>query len=280
MEQNKKVLITGGLGFIGHHLANALHNNGYDVTVIDKNHSYFRYLNNNIEIFFSDICNLNNTILDKHYDYVYNCAVNFSLDNNFTNDMIHDNIRSVSSLVINFPKSRIINLSSPYAINPTCMYGFSRKSGEQVLNLHNNSINIRLMTVFGEEIFNNRNNVIYKFIDDIENKNISTIYGGKSTYRDMIYIYDAIDNIIFIGEGKRKGVTELGYQKPISIVDLHLKISTILKKKSKYKIVPLRSGELWKSKSKYKLKEPKYGLNEGLIRTIRWYLKENGDTVL
>lgn len=35
MSNNNKILITGGAGFIGSHLANALIRNGFHITVLD-----------------------------------------------------------------------------------------------------------------------------------------------------------------------------------------------------------------------------------------------------
>lgn len=60
---NKKILITGGAGFIGSHLADELLENGYEVRVLDnlseqvhgKNNSWPVYLNREVELITGDV---------------------------------------------------------------------------------------------------------------------------------------------------------------------------------------------------------------------------------
>ena len=63
---NKNVLITGGAGFIGSHLADELLNNGYNVRILDslseqvhgKNISRPEYLNDDVEVIVGDVRDL------------------------------------------------------------------------------------------------------------------------------------------------------------------------------------------------------------------------------
>ena len=79
----KKILITGGAGFIGSHLANYLHENNYNVLVIDnlKRGDYSR-LNKNILIKNIDLTSFDQlSSLDKNFQYIFHLAAINGTDN-------------------------------------------------------------------------------------------------------------------------------------------------------------------------------------------------------
>jgi len=75
----KKVLITGGAGFIGYHLANKLIHDGYKVDILDNfsrgvNDLALHELSKNAKLISFDLLREDINSLDKDYSYIYHLA--------------------------------------------------------------------------------------------------------------------------------------------------------------------------------------------------------------
>lgn len=267
----KTILVTGGTGFIGAPLANELNARGYKVTVIDIAYNNKSLLHKNVNFILSDI--RTNCFAGK-YDYVYHLAAKTIITESFAHpqDYMSTNIWGTYNVIQHFPGSRIINVSSSAALEPKSIYAISKKSAEQFANLHKNCINVRLMNIFGErQLYIDM--AVPAFMHHLKHGTQAIINGDGSITRDYTYVLDAIDELIRIGESKRKGCTEVGYGDPIKIIDLYHLLCRLAKKKANYKHGPPRRGDMKKTCSKYKIAEPHFGFTEGIRRTVRWYLK-------
>jgi hypothetical protein len=89
-----------------------------------------------------------------------------------------------------------------------------------------------------------------------------------------VYVQDLVDELIRIGNSKIKGTTETGYGTAVSTLDMYNLIARTAKKKPNFKFAPARNWDYSHVGSKYKIREPRYGLMEGLRRTVRWYMEE------
>jgi nucleoside-diphosphate-sugar epimerase len=267
----KTALVTGGTGFIGHYLANELDKRGYKVTVIDKAYNNCIYLNKNVNFILNDI---RTGGISGEYDYVYHLAAKRSVTESFHHpqDYMSTNIWGTYNIIQQFPRARVINISSSAALEPKSIYGISKKCAEHFANLHKNRINVRLMNIFGERQLD-IDMAIPAFMHALKYNKQAVIYGDGTIQRDYTYVLDVVDELIRIGEGKRKGTTEIGYSSPITIMKLYEMLCKLSKKKSNFKFGPPRKGDMKKTCSKYKINEPKYGFTEGIRSTVRWYLK-------
>ena len=267
----KTSLITGGCGFIGVYLANQLQKSGHMVTVMDIALNDYQHLHKDINLIVKDI---RTGSLSGEYDYVYHLAAKRSVSESFRypQDYMSTNIWGTYNIVQSYPSTRFINISSSAAQDTKSIYGITKKTSEYFSNLHNNRINIRLFNVFGERQLDDLM-AIPSFMHHIKHNTTATINGDGSIERDYVYVLDVVDEIIKIGEDKRKGTTEIGYQTPIKIIDLYNLLCRITKKKPNFKYGPPRRGDVKKTCAKYKIDEPQYGFSEGLRRTVRYYMK-------
>lgn len=267
----KTALVTGATGFIGPYLANELNKRGYKVTALDIALNNYQHLHKDINLILQDI---RMGGLTGDYDYVYHLAAKRSIPESFKfpQDYMSTNIWGTYNILQSFPKSRVVNVSSSAALDTKSVYGITKKCAEHFANLHSNHITVRLFNIFGERQLD-PHMAIPSFMYHLKYDSTATINGDGKIERDYTYVLDMVDELIKIGEGKRRGTTEIGYRTPIKIKELYLLLCRMTKKKPNVKHGPPRRGDVKKTRSKYKIEEPQYGFAEGLRRTVRWYMK-------
>jgi len=266
----KTALVTGGTGFIGTYLANELHSRGINVTIVDIAYGFRDLLSRGINFIQKDI---RTGGIDGRFDFIYHLAAKKSVQESFLypQDYMSTNIWGTYHLMNNFPNSRFVNVSSSAASEPKSVYGITKRSSELFTNLHQNRVNVRFMNVFGERQLDTTM-AIPAFMYCLKHNQQATIFGDGKVVRDYTYVCDVVDRIIEIGESKRKGTTDIGYGSPIKIIDLYNTLCKISKKKSNVRFDKPRKGDMKKTCAKVSISEPRFGFNEGLRRTVKWYL--------
>lgn len=209
----KKILVTGGSGFVGSRLVNLLCEKGYDVTILDKTSNN----SNTQKIIKLDLTDYDpkNKSLAKNFDVIFHLAafidVNEMIRNPRENTL--NNIKSTLNLLedirLNNPDCLFIFASSEkvYGNNPFGMltektpvmpaepYGISKYISElMIINFHINYhlkyIITRAGVIFGPN--QNSNSFIPSIIKQIfSGKDVLTL-GNLSPYRNFIYIDDVV----------------------------------------------------------------------------------------
>lgn len=173
------------------------------------------------------------------------------------------------------------NVLSPYAL--------SKKANEETAVLYYNlyglkTVGLRYFNVFGrkQNPYSEYSAVIPKFIKAIlENKEIK-INGNGEQSRDFTYIDNVIEANLraCVSINNAAGqIFNVGFGESTSVNKLYKLISNLLKKDTIVKYVPERKGDIKNSlsdisKTKRVLKyNPKYNIQDGLKKTIEWYLK-------
>lgn len=198
---NKKtVLITGGLGFIGSHLTEALIND-YSVTVLD-NLSNNKINKVDCELIIGDIRTYRT---NKYFDYAINLAAIATISPEFNPELFSVNCYGFENLYNNIYCGNFIYASSAAAINKLNDYGKTKAHNEYVAK---NGLGLRFFNVYGK----NDNGVVGKLL-----KPNAVIYGGSQT-RDFIYVKDLVNFIK--GNLNNKGVLEVGTGVETSINEL------------------------------------------------------------
>lgn len=154
-----------------------------------------------------------------------------------------------------------------------------------------NSIGLRYFNVFGKRQDPNGAYaaVIPKWIDALKNKRSIEIYGDGETSRDFCYIDNAVQANLLSAYADKKALNQVynvAYGDRTSLNDLYKILASSLvmddhAETEKFKKhIDFRKGDVMHSQADIsKAKKligyrPKFSAKEGLIETIRWYLKK------
>lgn len=216
----RKILITGGAGYIGSKLATKLLELGFKVTVIDilmfssisLNHLFN---NKNFNFVMGDVRNrklMKNLITNNEFIIPLAALVGAPLCNKNKKEAISVNLESVRYLMkIITKKNKIIYLTtnSGYGIgeknkycdeksplNPISLYGKTKVAAEKIIMKSRNAIGFRLATVFGHSYRMRTDLLVNNFVfKSIKEKKL-VIY-EPNFRRNYIHINDVVDGVIY-----------------------------------------------------------------------------------
>ena len=259
--KNKKVLVTGGAGFIGSHLAEYLLKAGNQVIVVDtllRGNKLPSEVLKEIEFHNTDVRDLETLAkLGKGVDCIFHLAailgVDIVADNPVsTMDTEVQGMFSVAqcSLKNNIPSIVYASTSGVYghnvleksvteevSISPKTSYAMAKRFNEIYLGaLHDekgiNSIAIRFFNVYGPR--QDHRMVIPRFFQQAINNEPLTVYGNGKQTRDFTWVDDCVKSTVLLAE-KVKGfeIFNVANQVESTIQDLAAEIIGITKSKSK-----------------------------------------------
>lgn len=302
------IFITGGAGFIGSHMVEALSDAGHTVTVFDNLRSGKKSSLNNYKHVFvhgdiRDYQQLKNAMKDS--EYVFHFAALTSVAESMTNidDCISINLNGTLNVLnaaketsvkkVIFASSAAVYGDDPVLpkkedmrLDPKSPYAITKADGEYYCNLYQDSygvptVSTRFFNVFGErqDPHSSYAAAIPQFITKCITDQPISIYGDGTQTRDFIYVKDLVKALVLVME-KGTGVYNIGYGKVIDINSLVKMIKDYLNSDSKIQYMAERLGEIKHSYSSIeKLKSlgfiPDYSLEIGLQRTIEYFKKTN-----
>ena len=279
----QKILVTGGAGFIGSHLVDALLDYGHHVICLDSFDDFYpifckeenikeHLTSKNYLLIKGDISNKNFIIKTFHEikpEIVIHLAaragVRPSVENpiNYENTNIKGTINLLEAAVkhgvkkfINGSSSSVygLNRSIPFResdpLNQIASpYAASKLAAEAFCHTFNNIyklpiINLRFFTVYGPR--QRPDLAIRKFMIRILNNESISIYGDGGTSRDYTYVEDVVSGILKAVEYKDKDydIFNLGNSSPIKLIDLVRKIEKAIGKEAIIKFEPIQKGDV------------------------------------
>ena len=309
MKKNK-VLVTGGLGFIGSHIVDEVIEDN-EVIIIDNKSTgkieNLKYPNHeNLTLIEND---LNEVNLDKvliNVDYVFHLAamasVPLSIDNPIksTNDNLNATIKLLNACRANKVKKIIFSSSSSvYGDNtniplketeyplPKSPYAASKASCELYLKTYHeayglNYVSLRYFNVFGPKQDKNSQYaaVIPNFISALLEGEKPIIYGDGEQTRDFIYVKDVVKANIKSCECDYNGIVNVASGRKITINELYKIICETLGYDVEAEYLPERKGDIKHSLADVsKMKKINYEVDlehfeNQLKETINWFKKE------
>jgi UDP-glucose 4-epimerase len=263
-----KILITGGAGFIGSHLAEALINKGNEIIIVDdlirgkiKNFNdiedRIKFLNGSITDF-----ELMKKIISK-VDIVFHLAavsrVMPSIENpelcfktNVQGTEIISRLCSIYNKKLIFASSRevygtaeYISVDEKHPLQAENPYGASKICGEKIIEAYSKCSGLkyailRLANVYGARDFER---VVPIFIEKTLKNNELIVYGGEQIL-DFVYIKDVVEAFIKTIEGNGNIVVNIGSGNGTKVIDLAEIIKKITRSKSKVILKEKRKGEV------------------------------------
>ena len=305
----KKILVTGGAGFIGSHLCKKLIEDGNDVLCVDN---YFTGTKKNINELFSnpyfemvrhDIC----FPLYVEVDEIFNLACPAS-PIHYQHDPVQTTKTSVHGAINMLGLAKRINVkilqastSEVYGdpekhpqdetywgnvnpIGPRSCYDEGKRCAETLFfdyyRQHNLEIKVvRIFNTYGPNMHPNDGRVVSNFImQALQNKDL-TVYGNGEQTRSFCFIDDLVSGLQkMMNSGKENiGPINLGNPTELKILDLAKKIIKLTNSKSKIinRDLPLddpirRKPDISEAK-KILNWDPKVDIDDGLKETIEYF---------
>ena len=308
----KKILVTGGAGFIGSHLCELLLNEGNEVICLDN---YFTGNKKNIvhlldnpyfELIRHDIC----SPFFIECDEIYNLACPAS--------PIHyqyNPIKTVKTSVLGALNmlglakrinARILQASTSEVygdpiihpqvesywgnVNPigerSC-YDEGKRCAETLFVNYNkqNNVDIKIIRIFntyGPKMHPNDGRVVSNFIVQALKGHDITVAGDGFQTRSFQYVDDLLSGMKKMMESEKgfTGPVNIGNPNEFTILELATKVIELTVSKSKISIIPLPSDDPMQRQPNISLAKEKLGwspmvqLNEGLVKTIEYFDNE------
>ena len=220
MSSKKKILITGGAGYIGSMLSTELINLGHSVTVVDllkyeKSSLDHLYINTNFNFINGDARNpkLMKKLVKKH-EFLIPLAglVGAPLCEKNKKDAISTNFNSIKlTLKLMTKQNKLIYLTtnSGYGIGeknkfcdensplkPISLYGKTKCDAEDEVMKFKNTVSFRLATVFGASYRMRSDLLVNNFVQRAINKKHIDIF-EPNFRRNFIHVTDVVRGIIF-----------------------------------------------------------------------------------
>lgn len=260
-----KVLVTGGAGFIGSHIADLYIENGYEVVIVDDL-STGRLTNVNARATFyqMDICDpqLKEIFAKERPDYVNHHAAQMNVRRSVLDPLFDANVNIVGSLNLIesaklFGIKKFVYISTGGAvygepeylpcdeihpINPICQYGASKHTVEHYLYMYHENYGLDYAVLRYPNVYGPRQDphgeagVVAIFTGQMLAGEQVTINGDGEQTRDYVFVEDCARANLMVTESDRSaGIYNLGSGKGTSVNQ----IFAALKTHTDYKLDPV-----------------------------------------
>jgi UDP-glucuronate decarboxylase len=305
----KRILITGGAGFLGSHLCEKLLAQDHEVICVDncftgtKSNIYHLINNPKFEFLRHDIT----FPLYLEVDEIYNLAcpaspIHYQFDPvQTTKTSVHGAINMLG--LAKRTKAKILQASTSEVygtpeihpqpesywgnvnpIGPRSCYDEGKRCAETLFfdyhRQHSLPIKVaRIFNTYGPRMHPNDGRVVSNFIIQCLKEEDITVYGKGDQTRSFCYVDDLIDGFVRLMESPESftGPVNLGNPTEFSILELTEKIIRLTGSKSKHVFLPLPQDDPTQRKPDIALAkaqlgwEPKVPLEEGLVKTIDYF---------
>jgi UDP-glucose 4-epimerase len=296
-----KILVTGGAGFIGSHLVDALIKKGARVFIIDNLSTGHKENINPKAVFY------NMDMVDKKVasvfkkekpDIVFHLAHNANMHKSVEDpifdaqgivgslnifDLARENcvkkiIMASSAMVYGNYPPRLLTVTEEHLTQPGSPYAISKTATENYLRFFNRMYKLPIVILRYPTVYGPRQvgGAMADYIRKIAKDQSGDMFGNGKLTRDYVYVDDIIRaNLLALDYKGKELIFNLGSSKEITLNNLHQKIPRLFNKASLKPVYhPARLGEVLRfcvsnKKAKKELDwQPTVTLDEGLRKMI------------
>lgn len=278
----KHVIVTGGAGFVGSSVVDALLAKGIEVTVVDnldpfydpelkrqnirlhQGHSLYHFTETDI----TDLGAIKEALGDR-YDAIIHLAAKVGVRESVAHPLSYSKTNTEGTLnLLNFAVERNIrrfvfaSSSSVYGINPhvpwkedteidaiISPYAVSKRAAElygltfsKLFDLH--FVVLRLFTVYGPR--QRPDLAVNKFVNEVMSNRPVKIYGQGDSSRDYTYVTDVADAFVSAldFQGNRFEIFSIGHSNPVSLMELIQKIERTFGVTAQIEFTGMQTGDV------------------------------------
>lgn len=300
-----KILVTGGMGFIGKHLVRSLLKNENTVTIFDNfsnsdKKSNLLFMKSGVKIVDGDITKLND-ISDavKDQQIVIHLAAKISVEESIKNpsETFRINVDGTKNVLLSCKKNNVkkiivassaavygesiknLKLTEKSKMNPISPYGESKIKMEKEVKKFatKNGINyiiLRFFNIYGIGQSDEYAGVITKFLERIRNNEDLKIFGDGRQTRDFVAIQDVINAIHNAISYNKNELFNIASGKAITIKELAELMILLSEKKLDINYLPPKKGDIRYSEADTSLANknlgyvPKIELKDGIKKLL------------
>ena len=299
-------IVTGGTGFIGSHLVDALVAAGEETHVVDRNGTANgRYVNPGATIHQLEITDRAVARLIKATcpDIIYHLAAQISvplsserpIEDARTNILGSLNLLEAARGCAVIPKFVFVSTggaiygdlgdlrsaSEDLVCRPISPYGASKLAVEHYLNVYRNMCGMRYGIVRPGNVFGPRQTsrggagVVAIFSNAMLANTPITIFGDGSSVRDYVYVSDIIKGILAAGNSEKPGPFNIASGRPTSVIEVFNALRERISYAMKPSYQPERPSDvpgivLDIQRAKHELGwEPTVAFKQGIAKTVQ-----------
>jgi UDP-glucose 4-epimerase len=305
-----RVVVTGGAGFIGSHVADAFIERGDDVLVLDDFSSGKREnapTNADLaELDIADATALRERLDAFKPDLICHLAAQASVTVSVTNPDLDfaSNVRGTfnicqaaaalgARILFSSTGGALYGNDAPiptpetYVAQPLAPYGASKLAGEAFVATQARSdglahVVLRLGNVYGpRQDAHGEAGVVAIFSDRLLNDETPIVYGHGTPTRDYVHVADVVRAFLLAADNEVSGTFNVGAGKETSVLDLLDVIQRAASTNVEPQLEPLRPGELDRSALDSTAAANAFGWRpeidpeQGIAETFRWYASAN-----
>jgi UDP-glucose 4-epimerase len=243
--EGKKILVTGGAGFIGFHLCTRLSKLTSNLTIYDNLSSGKMENVKDVpkaKLVKGDILDVKKLCSQEKADLIYHLAAQVVVPYSMENPMIDFETNAKGTLVV-LEKARkddakLVFASSAavygnpaelptneeYGFHPVSCYGLSKVVGEEYCGMYVDQYGLDITITRFANVYGLRcHGVIHDFLDKLaKNPGKLEIIGTGLQSRDLVHVSDVVDALVIVGSNEStNGKTyNLGFGTTTKIIDL------------------------------------------------------------
>jgi UDP-glucose 4-epimerase len=304
--KGKQVVITGGLGFIGSHLAEALVDDN-DVTIVDnrstgKLENLSEFAGKRPEVIEGDVAKLSLPNIFDGCDYVFHQAALPSVQRSIKEPLTTNESNTTGTLKVliaanesDVKKVVFASSSSVYGdtaalpkredmpLAPISPYAVTKAAGELYCNVFQQvyglrTVSLRYFNVFGprQDPHSHYAAVIPRFISAILNSSPPTIYGDGEQSRDFTFVKHVVEANVRACESAKTGTFNIACGRSVTLNEVIALLSEIVGRDVAPTYAAPRPGDIRQSLADISKAHafgfaPHSDFKEELEETVRWF---------